>query len=478
VAPYLPIDRAFGGNAHELSLYVGAVPLMLVLWVIAHRSDLGGMKRFAQVTAGFAVAAMLMALGSQGHWTLLPRSLPWASWFQFSCRYTVLFQFAVAVLAAMGFVLVEREAREKQKIERHLPLIEGKSRARLFWRQYELLGGAVLVSLAVAVAGLILQFGHHVASPARVLVGPLLMAAAALLVVAAAQGVRGALVGLVLFMAADLGYYGLSCTLDDSVARPETLLSQIVAPPVDRDPSEGDAQRVFAPPADGDDASSIGNQMTLAGWSRTDGCAALKPRKSLDYFQLAALRVAATRWVHRGPSTEGITGLSAYDEQWSQVPDPLSPARLVTRVIASDHPAADLAHIDVRREALCEYALALPPGKPGTVAMTARRGGQMALKVCCSTPQLLVIAESYHPGWRCMIDGTPATVYRVNGDFLGCVVEPGNSEVRLEFRPDSLLRGRLVTLAGLGLIGLCLFTGAARRELAFVEKIGIRRTVP
>jgi Ca2+/H+ antiporter len=35
-----------------------------------------------------------------------------------------------------------------------------------------------------------------------------------------------------------------------------------------------------------------------------------------------------------------------------------------------------------------------------------------------------------------------------------------------------------VTLAGLGLIGLCLFTGAARRELAFVEKIGIRRTVP
>ena len=69
----------------------------------------------------------------------------------------------------------------------------------------------------------------------------------------------------------------------------------------------------------------------------------------------------------------------------------------------------------------------------------------------------------------------PARVYRVNGDFLGCVVEPGNSEVRLEFHPDSLFRGRLVTLAGLGLIGLCLFTGAARRELALVEKIGLNR---
>ena len=35
VAPYLPVDRVFGGNAHELGLYVGAVPLMLALWVLA-----------------------------------------------------------------------------------------------------------------------------------------------------------------------------------------------------------------------------------------------------------------------------------------------------------------------------------------------------------------------------------------------------------------------------------------------------------
>ena len=148
------------------------------------------------------------------------------------------------------------------------------------------------MSLAVAVAGLILQVGHHVASPARVLVGPLLMAAAALLVIAAAQGVRGALVGLVLFMAADLGYYGLSCTLGDSAARPETLLAETVAPPVEHD-SRRQAlanERVFAPPAYGDDASAIGNQMTLAGWERTDGCAALQPRKALGL--LSACRLA------------------------------------------------------------------------------------------------------------------------------------------------------------------------------------------
>ncbi len=476
VAPYLPVDRVFGGNARELSLYVGAVPLMLALWVLVRRSDLGPLKRLAQVTAAFATLALLLALDSQGQIVRLQNSIPWAAWFQFSCRYTVLFQFAMAVLAAIGFVLVERNAREKQKIQRHLPILTGQRRAAALWRQFEILGATVLVSLAVAVAGLILQSGHQVASLPRILVGPLLMAAAALLVIAASQGVRGALVGLILFMAADLGYYGLSCTLDEPNTKLDGLLAQSVAPPGQCDNRSPDAQRVFAPPAYGRNESSvIGNQMTLAGWSRTDGYAALVPSKSLDYFQLSALRVASTGWVHRSPSTSVIEGLIPYDENWMQVPDPLPLVRLVTRVVQSNNPAEDLAKIDIRREALCQYALAMPPGKPGTATLAQHRAGQITVKVCCSSPQLLVIAESYHSGWQCMIDGSPGRVYRVNGDFLGCVVEPGNSEVRLEFHPDSLFRGRMVTLAGLGLLGFCLFTGAARRELAVVEKIGLNR---
>jgi len=227
VAPYLPINRAFGGSAHELSLYVGAVPLMLALWVLVRHNDLGGMKRSAQATAALAAAGLVLALGSQGRSVGFQNSIPWAAWFQFSCRYTVLFQFAVAVLAGIGFVLIEREARENQKIQRHLPLFEGESRAAALWRQFEILGAAVLVSLAVALVGLILHSGHQVASVPRVLVGPLLMAAAALLVIAAAHGIRGALVGLILFMAADLGYYGLSCTQYETGANPDGLLAQV-----------------------------------------------------------------------------------------------------------------------------------------------------------------------------------------------------------------------------------------------------------
>ena len=478
VAPYLPLERVFGGNTPDLGLYVGAVPLMLALSVAVRRQELGGLKRLAQATAVLAGAALLLAMGSQLRCFAAQDSLPWAVRFFFSCRYTVLFQFAVAVLAAIGFTLVERDAREKYKLRRHLPLLLGKGRPTALWRHYEILGATVLASVAVAAAGLILQAGHQVAPVSRVVVGPLLMAAAALMLIAAAQGVRGALVGLILFMAADLGYYGLSCIWDESIAQPDGLAALFVAPPGTASSAATDGQRVFAPPvATGVGVVSIGNEMILAGWSRTDGYAGLAPSKLLDYCQLPALRVASTGWVHRDTATSRVEGLAPCDANWLRVPDPLPLVRMVTHVVPSDDPARDLAKIDVCREALCENALALPPGKPGTATLTQSGAGRMIVKVCCSTPQLLVIAESYHPGWRCTIDGSPSDVYRVNGDFLGCRVEPGSSDVHLEFRPESLSRGRIISWTGLGLICLCLASGFARRESGLVEKIRRRDLV-
>ena len=374
VAPYLPVDRVFGGNAHELSLYVGAVPLMLALWVLVRRSDLGGMKRLAQATAAFAAAALLLALGSQGQFARLQNSIPWAAWFQFSCRYTVLFQFAVAVLAAIGFVLVEREAREKQKIQRHLPLLDGQEpgcrpvaavRDPGRDRPDQPGRGRGRVDLAIGPPGGLAAAGPRgtLAHGRRRAAGDRRRARRPRRA-GRPDPLHGRRPGL------------LRTELHPGRAQPGSTACW--PRPWRRRararPAAPDAQRVFAPPAYGrHESAAIGNQMTLAGWSRTDGYAALEPSKSLDYFQLPALRVASTRWVHRSPSTSAIEGLAPYDENWMQVPDPLPLVRLVTHVVPSDNPAEDLAKIDIRREALCEYALALPPGKPGTATLTQHR---------------------------------------------------------------------------------------------------------
>src|SRR5262249_12455679 len=62
-----------------------------------------------------------------------------------------------------------------------------------------------------------------------------------------------------------------------------------------------------------------------------------------------------------------------------------------------------------------------------------------------------VVAESYHEGWTAEAEGRRLPVVRVNGDFLGCVVDTGSHRVSLRFRPRSLVLGRQVTLLGLAL---------------------------
>jgi uncharacterized membrane protein YfhO len=81
--------------------------------------------------------------------------------------------------------------------------------------------------------------------------------------------------------------------------------------------------------------------------------------------------------------------------------------------------------------------------------------------------QLLVVSESFHEGWQATVDGRDAAVARVNGDFLGCVVEAGNREVVFTFRPAHLVAGGYVSVSAAGgamfLLLLGPLAGRARR---------------
>ncbi len=211
--------------------------------------------------------------------------------------------------------------------------------------------------------------------------------------------------------------------------------------------------RVYAPPLPLEKYCSLwtGNQMVLAGWSRLDGYAGLEPQRRLDYASLPALQAGSASWVQRDAITAKIAGLIPRGDDWLQVPGALPRVRLVTNAVASDDPARDIRHLDLHTTALTELPLRLSPTPPGTARLTAQRPGRLELAVDAPGRQLLVVSESYHSGWRATVAGAPQPVLRVNGDFLGCVVGPGKQNVLLEFRPDSLYRGLLASLAGLGL---------------------------
>ncbi len=198
------------------------------------------------------------------------------------------------------------------------------------------------------------------------------------------------------------------------------------------------------------------NRLTLLGWKLADGYLGLEPVRRLDLHQPAALRVACVRWVLRGPAADRIEGLAVRDSRWLEVPRPLPYVRLVTQSRQTGDPARDIGRIDVETTALAEAPLGLSGGPAGRILDVAQQPGRVEARLDCPTRQLLVVAESYHPGWLVRVDGRPQPVHRINGDFLGCLVGPGSRQVIFEFRPRSLSAGRAIAFCGLGLVILAL----------------------
>jgi uncharacterized membrane protein YfhO len=65
---------------------------------------------------------------------------------------------------------------------------------------------------------------------------------------------------------------------------------------------------------------------------------------------------------------------------------------------------------------------------------------------------MVVLADSWFPGWKASVDGKPAQIYRAYNLVRGVVVEAGDHEVVMRYRPTRVYIG--MALAALGVL-LC-----------------------
>ena len=436
LGPYLFSTRVAGQNTHELGLYAGAVPLMLIAWLLTQRRQWGGLRPWIWFSLAIFGLALLLAMGSHGGLYTLQTWLPLVGKFRMPARYIVLVHWAVAMLAATAFALLVRQVGDKKQSD---------------WSELGPLWRLSAASALLALLGPWL-WPEHVASPRLVWTGPALLALAAGAVTLAARQMRLGFVGLIVLTAIDLGAYGMSYGVyPNAVDLDDFLAAGPQWPGVGSGQQAAGRVAVQLPAAD--ESMRAGNHLIVRGWRQVDGYAGLEPSRQLDYRQLAALRVAGVAWVLRSESTEAVPGLIEHDATWFEVPEPLARVRLVGQAVASTDEARDLNRINLETQALVEVA---PPTldltAKGSAALAVDRPGELVIDVETSGRQLLCVAESFHRGWQATINGLPAAVYRVNGDFLGCVVEPGRHRVVWEFRPHSLALGKQASLTGLGLI--------------------------
>jgi hypothetical protein len=177
----------------------------------------------------------------------------------------------------------------------------------------------------------------------------------------------------------------------------------------------------------------------------------------LEGAGLAALR----------PPTDAGDGL------W-QNPGALPRSFLVRRVRAVDDEEAAFAAVSApdfrpRDEAVVETPLDADlgggPVLPGETARVVRRAAEeVVVAVHAAAPALLVVTDTYYPGWTARVGAAAAEMRRVNFAFRGVVVPPGTHEVTFTYAPRSVAWGAALSAVGLALAAaLWWFVPRARR---------------
>ena len=120
-------------------------------------------------------------------------------------------------------------------------------------------------------------------------------------------------------------------------------------------------------------------------------------------------------------------------------------------------------------EGHCDACTALDvPGLAGRVARVQWGTNSVDATITARRRGLLVLSQSWFPGWSASVDGHATKVLRTNALVLGVLVPPGRHHVRLSYRTPGLTTGLAVsggTLAGFALVPAFLLTARRRRRL-------------
>jgi membrane protein YfhO len=87
--------------------------------------------------------------------------------------------------------------------------------------------------------------------------------------------------------------------------------------------------------------------------------------------------------------------------------------------------------------------------KPAVVRVLQDDPERLTIEVAAGRPGVLVVDDSWAPGWQARLDGEPIPILRTNMMFRGVEVPAGRHEVIMVYRPASLFTGALVSALGL-----------------------------
>jgi len=166
-------------------------------------------------------------------------------------------------------------------------------------------------------------------------------------------------------------------------------------------------------------------------------------------------------WIYRLPDSRGVAYVSYRVELVAD-----ERAALAATTARTPDPQAD--------DFLAREDTAAPPALParGSCAgqgraaqrVEAQTANTLTIRAESACAGLLVVNQSWAPGWTATIDGQPAPILRTNFLARGVAIPPGRHEVRFVYAPQSFTVGLILTTAtSLLLLGLLVWRLAAPR---------------
>jgi Bacterial membrane protein YfhO len=114
-------------------------------------------------------------------------------------------------------------------------------------------------------------------------------------------------------------------------------------------------------------------------------------------------------------------------------------------------------------------------GPAGRAAIVAYEPDRVVVRARSTRPGLLVLGDTWYPGWRAEVDGRSARVERVNYVMRGVRVPAGSHEVELRFAPVAFRVGWIVSLVAALALALAVLLARRGRSQAAREAVQTKR---
>jgi hypothetical protein len=466
--PFLTDTRVFGQNTHELGLYCGAIPFLLAIVAITCLRSQSSHRRLLQVMLALGLLALWLSFGKAGGLYVIQTWLPMIGKFRWPSRILVLLHFVLAVFATAGYIRITSPVNGTVlatgvSLETNGNQPSSRDQPQLLPR---IIYFVPIASILTSLLAPVICGREHVASWTLLSLGPILFVLAAILVRDVSRGRHSP--AFILFLAGDLAAYGLTYEAMSRKQSMQEIIAELPTPPG----SPNDGRVIAEVQLQNGDEKFHGNKLLLKGWHQADGYEGLLSSRSLlgKNLTLDGLRIAGVRWVINEGHHNSIAALKATsDPKWLEVPDPLPRARLARNVRQVSNTAEALQYLSAAGPVVIEYdpeqragieELKTSGGTPSesdVVKIVSDRPGLIEVDVECSSSQLLILSESYSPGWKVTVNGEMSSILRAEVDYMACEIPAGQSRVQFRFEPDSVTAGFRISVTSLWF--LCL--GAA-----------------